>query len=224
MLQDEALQLGEGRRISLKEEIENIESEAEKLKAELIEVKATQADKVEAAATREADLVKQREEVMESLQSQLTNLNTAIEERDATIASMKTDYEALGKELTASQELLATTEQEAKDLTCSVASLQARLGEIEQHNDSNMESNMMSQDMVKKMATTLQETKQLLNESVTANRGLLEQRDELTTAFKGQRDMLVVMEKGKKEAEEKVVDLKRSGLRSSDLAAVNTSR
>ena len=56
---------------------------------------------------------------------------------------------------------------------------------------------MMSQDIVKKMTTTLHETRQLLNVSVSENHGLLEQRDELKQAFKGQKDVLVVVEKGK---------------------------
>ncbi len=235
--QDDALQLGEGRCVALKEEIESAEAEARKFKTELTEL----TDKLAAAAAREADLVKQRKEMMESLQSQQANLNSAIEERDTTIASMKgeyealskerdttiaimkSEYEALSKELTAFKEAHATTEAEAKDLTCTVANLQARLNNIEQHNESNMESNMKSQDVVKKLATTLNETKQLLTMSVDENRGLLEQRDELNQAFKAQKNMLEVVEKSKKQAEEKVVYLEKTvESAQADLASVNS--
>ena len=93
--QDEALQLGEGRCVSLKEEIENAEAEASKCKAELAE----QTDMLKAAAAREVELVKQREELLASLQSQQANLNSAIDDRDATIKSMKDEHNALSKEL-----------------------------------------------------------------------------------------------------------------------------
>ena len=203
----------------MKEEIENAEAEISKCKLELAE----QTDMLKATTAREVELVKQREELLASLQSQQANLNSAIDDRDATIKSMRDEHSALSKELEVSKEAHALAETEAKDLTCTVANLQARLNKIEQHNESNMESNMMSQDIVKKMTTTLHETKQLLNVSVSENRGLLEQRDELNQAFKVQKDMLVVVEKAKREAEEKVAYLEKTvESAQADLAAVDS--
>lgn len=210
MSQDEALSVSEGRVDSLKEEIDTLEQARDEAVAELKQARstatavptleATLAEKsaaldeavaaAESFAQREADLVKQREDLMETLKSQHSNLTVAAEEKDAALAAMQEEYSQLLGQMEAALRGQRQAEADVEARTVEAATLRARIAHIAASNDSNQESNIASQDVVKKMATALSESKALLKVSVGENKTLLEQREAMTQALKDMRQSL----------------------------------
>lgn len=227
MSQDEALSVSEGRVLSLKEECEILEAARDKANGELAEVKsrtaglidletalAEQTKTAEEAQTavetftqREQELVQQREDLMETLKSQHANLTAAVEDKDSALVAMRDEYSQILAQMESAVRSQRQAEAEAEARVVEVASLRARVSQITASNESNQDANMASQDVVKKMATNLSESKALLNESVTENRSLLEQREGLSRALREMKEQLCATEAERDAAREKSVFL-----------------